>query len=141
MLTLLQWPSTVVCKQFIAARETSLLPLKMLSFIKRSRDSHPAEISDITWKSLWKKKRELKRIPNCRHINGIQLWPYLTRNCLRFWGKERKNVTNVLFHQGLVQVSHPIVSELCSDYIHFEGLECSYSKRKDCLRLRWKNVN
>lgn len=44
MITLWEWERTVVCKQLIAARATSLLPFKMLFFTKRSRDSHPAEM-------------------------------------------------------------------------------------------------
>ena len=40
-LTFGQWELTIVCKQLIAARPTSLLPFKMLSLIKFNRCSHP----------------------------------------------------------------------------------------------------
>lgn len=56
-ITLAEWERTVVCRQFIAARETSLLPFKMLFFTKISKDSHPAQsiLNNVTG-DWWEKQ-------------------------------------------------------------------------------------
>lgn len=42
IITLEEWERMGVCKQFIAARATSLLPFNILFFTNKSKDSHPA---------------------------------------------------------------------------------------------------
>lgn len=70
MFTLGEWEITVVCRQFIAARATSLLPFRMLFFTKRSKDSHSVvrEACDIIMNNQCKAvKDELNNIEYDRY--------------------------------------------------------------------------